>query len=83
METSHFHLTLRWPVSASSPTNGDITDMMQHTETSTGMVPVSVSSRISSDERDDYSDKDTFKKCNNIKNSCLITQPEGEQDQNS
>lgn len=39
---------------------GDITDVMQHMETSEGRALVSASSWISADERDDYSDKPTF-----------------------
>lgn len=57
LETSQFPLTICWPVLAIGATNGDITDMMQHTETSEGRVLVNASSWISSNEKDNYSDK--------------------------
>lgn len=58
METSQFSLNIRRPASASSASNGDITDVMQHMATRGGLV--SASSWISGDERDDYCDKSAF-----------------------
>ena len=81
VETSQFPSAyVRRPASVSAAPNGDITDVMQHMETGEGRAsPVSASSWISSDERDDYSDKPGFNRAarsghkKNKKNSCLVS----------
>lgn len=55
-------LNIRRPASASSASNEDITDVMQHMEMSKGRALVSASSWISGDERDNYSDKPSVKR---------------------